>query len=100
MSQANQLWEAPRTHGKLRKLRIEGAQSIVAKYLRRPRNPPPQTWRTSLTNHLDRMASIDFFMVPTATFRVLFVFVVLSPARRRGLLILHLIVFQPDSPLG
>jgi hypothetical protein len=28
-------------------------------------------------------ASIDFFTVPTATFRVLFVFVVLSHARRR-----------------
>src|SRR5207302_1986961 len=30
-----------------------------------------------------QMASIDFFTVPTATFRVLFVFVVLSHERRR-----------------
>jgi hypothetical protein len=39
--------------------------------------------RTFLTNHVSQLASIDFFTVPTATFRVLFVFVVLSHARRR-----------------
>jgi putative transposase len=57
----------------------------VAKYLRRPRKPPSQTWRTLLTNHMEQMASIDFFVVATATFRVLFVFVVLSHARRAAL---------------
>jgi len=57
----------------------------VAKYLRRPRKPPSQTWRTLLTNHMEQMASIDFFVVPTATFRILFVLVVLSHARRRVL---------------
>ena len=72
MSQANPLWGAPRIHGELLKLGIEVAQSTVAKYLRRPRKPPSQTWRTFLTNHLEQMASIDFFVVPTATFRILF----------------------------
>jgi transposase InsO family protein len=85
MSEANPLWGAPRIHGELLKLGIEVAQSTVAKYLRRPRKPPSQTWRTLLANHLEQMASIDFFVVPTATFRVLFVFVVLSHARRRVL---------------
>jgi putative transposase len=85
MSQANPLWGAPRIHGELLKLGIEVVQSTVAKYLRRPRKPPSQTWRTLLANHLEQMASIDFFVVPTATFRVLFVFVVLSHARRRVL---------------
>ena len=42
-----------------------------------------QTWRTFMTNHVEQRASIDFFTVPTATFRVLFVFIVLSHARRR-----------------
>lgn len=36
-----------------------------------------------LTNHVSQLASIDSFTVPTATFRVLFVFVVLSHDRRR-----------------
>ena len=85
MSQANPLWGSPRIHGELRKLGIDVAQSTVAKYLSRPRKPPSQTWRTFLSNHLEQMASIDFFVVPTATFRVLFVFVVLSHARRRVL---------------
>ena len=44
---------------------------------------PSQTWRTFLTNHLAQTAAIDFFTVPTATFRVLFVFVVLAHERRR-----------------
>ena len=83
MSQANPMWGAPRIHGELLKLGIAVAQSTVAKYLPRPRKPPSQTWRTFLTNHLAQTAAIDFFIVPTATFRVLFVFVVLSHERRR-----------------
>jgi len=59
------------------------AQSTVARYLPRRRKPSSQTWRTFLTNHLTQTAAIDFFTVPTATFRVLFVFVVLWHERRR-----------------
>jgi hypothetical protein len=83
MSQANRLWGAPRIHEELLKLGMEVAPSTVAKYLRRHRKPPSQTWRTFLSNHVQQMASIDFFTVPNATFRILFVFVVLSHARRR-----------------
>ena len=43
---------------------------------------------------MEQMASIDFFVVPTATFRVLFVFVVLSNARRR---VLHFQVTEHPS---
>jgi transposase len=83
MSQANRLWGAPRIHGELLKLGIEVAQSTVGKYLHRQRKPPSQTWRTFLQNHAQQMASMDFFTVPTATFRILFVLVVLSHDRRR-----------------
>jgi hypothetical protein len=69
MSQANPLWGAPRIHGELLKLRIAVAQSTVARYLPRPHKPRSQTWRTFLTNHLEQTAAIDFFIVPTATFR-------------------------------
>jgi hypothetical protein len=44
--------------------------------------PPSQTWRTFLENHADCIAGIDFFTVPTATFRILYVFIVLSHDRR------------------
>jgi len=45
-----------------------------------------QTWRTFLRNHMDVSAACDFFTVPTLTFQLLYVFVVLSHDRRR---ILH-----------
>jgi hypothetical protein len=84
MHAANPLWGAPRIHGELQKLGIDIAQSTVAKYLARyGGQTPSQTWRSFLSNHISELASIDFFTVPTATFRVLFVFVVLSHDRRR-----------------
>jgi putative transposase len=57
----------------------------VAKYVLRPRyrKPPSQTWRTFLKNHVGMLASMDFFVVPTVTFRWLYVFIVLTHARRR-----------------
>jgi putative transposase len=83
MHQANPFWGAPRIHGELQKLGIDVAQATVAKYLGRRDGPASQSWRTFLANHVSQLASIDFFTVPTATFRVLFVFVVLSHDRRR-----------------
>ena len=85
MSLANPLWGAPRIHGELLKLGIAISQASVAKYMARHRRPPPQSWRTFLANHLGDLVSVDFFTVPTATFRVLFVFVVLSHKRRQVL---------------
>jgi transposase InsO family protein len=83
MRSANPLWGAPRIHGELRKLSIEVSQTTVAKYVGRRRTPPSSTWRTFLTTHVSQLASIDFFTVPTATFRVLFVLIILSHNRRR-----------------
>jgi transposase InsO family protein len=50
--------------------------------IRHPR-PPSPCWRSFLNNHVLDLVSVDFFTVPTATFRVLFVFVVLAHDRRR-----------------
>jgi transposase InsO family protein len=83
MSLANPLWGAPRIHGELLKLGIEVSQATVAKYMVRRRQPPSQTWRTFLNTHAKQLVSTDFFVVPTATFRVLYVFVVLAHERRR-----------------
>ena len=86
MSLANSLWGAPRIHGELLKLGIDISQATVSKYMARPIRPPSQSWRTFLTNHARDIVSIDFFTVPTATFRVLYVFLILDNSRRR---ILH-----------
>jgi len=83
MSRANPLWGAPRIHGELLKLGLTVSQATVSKYMLRPRRPPSQVWRTFLTNHAKGLIALDFFTVPTATFRVLFVLVVLSHGRRR-----------------
>ena len=79
-------WGAPRIHGELLKLGIAIAEATVGHYMVRRRPPPSQTWRTFLTNHIGQLVSVDFFVVPTLTFRVLFVFVVLAHDRRQ---ILH-----------
>lgn len=83
MSRANPLWGAPRIHGELVKLGIDVSQTTVAKYLLRPRRPPSQSWRTFLTNHIHQIMAADFFVVPTATGRLLFVLVMLAHHRRR-----------------
>jgi putative transposase len=85
MAAANPLWGAPRIHGELLKLGIDVAERTVSRLLPKRRSPPSQTWRTFLTNHVRDLVSIDFFTVPTARWRVLFVLVVLAHHRRRVL---------------
>ena len=84
---------APRIHGELLKLGIDIGEASVSKYMGFRRKPPSQTWRTFLSNHSKDIVSIDFFTVPTATFRALFVFLVLSNERRK---VIHFNV--ADSP--
>jgi putative transposase len=87
MAAANVGWGAPRIHGELLNLGIVISEREVSRLMPpRRRKPPSQTWRTFLDNHVGSLVSIDFFTVPTATFRVLYVFFVLAHDRRR---ILH-----------
>ena len=83
MSVANPLWGAPRIHGELLKLGIDVGQTTVAKYMARRRRPPSQGWKTFLHNHADGIASMDLFVVPTISFRLLYGFLILrhSPSR-------------------
>ena len=59
------------------------AEQTVGNYMVRPRKPPSQTWRTFLDNHVWAIAACDFFTLLTATFRVLYVFIVLRNDRRQ-----------------
>jgi len=83
MSRENPLWGAPRIHGELLKLGIEISQATVSKVMVRHPRPPSQSWRTFLANHADGLASIDLFVVPTATFQLLYAFIVLRHDRRK-----------------
>ena len=82
MSACNVLWGAPRLHGELLKLGIQVSQATVANYMVKHRKPPSQSWRTFLENHVKQLVSMDFFVVPTVTFRILYVFLVLAHDRR------------------
>jgi transposase InsO family protein len=88
MAEMNAGWGAPRIHGELIKLGIEVSEITVSRYM--PKRPPPlgsrQGWATFLHNHLHETLAIDFAVVPTATFGIVYVFFVLSLERRR---ILH-----------
>jgi putative transposase len=85
MATENPLWRAPRIHGELLKLGIASSERTVSRILRTVKRPPSQTWKTFLTNHVGEIVSINFFTVPTANLRILFVFLVLEH-KRRGVL--------------
>jgi len=83
MSLDNPLWGAPRIHGELRMLGYKVSQTTVTKYMaRRPRSGGP-SWKTFLKTHADGIASVDFFIVPTIGFRLLYCLVILDHARRQ-----------------
>ena len=94
MARENPTWGAPRIHGELRKLGFKVGEATVSRYMPRRRTPPSQSWRAFLRNHVKDLVSIDFFVVPTTTFRVLYVFLVLEHDRRR---ILHFNVTEGPS---
>ena len=83
MSSANPLWDAPRIQGELLKLGIEVSQATVAKYMVRRRGTPSQNWRSFLRTHAEGIAAIDIFVVASASFRLLYVMVILAHDRRK-----------------
>jgi transposase InsO family protein len=86
MHRENPLWGAPRIHGELLMLGISVSALTVSNYLATlPRRRPSQGWRTFMRNHLHETIAVDFAIVPTIRFKLLFVFVVLDLARRRML---------------
>jgi integrase-like protein len=83
MNTANPLWGAPRIHGELLKLGIEISQATVAKYMVRRRRRPSPTWRSFLRNQGAGIAAIDMFVMASASFRLLYVMIILTHDRRR-----------------
>ena len=90
MAAANRTWGEERIAAELLvKLGIRVSPRTVRRYMpsRPPRGRPgTQAWSTFVRNHARSVLASDFFVVVTATFRVLYVFVVLEVWTRR---ILH-----------
>ena len=82
ISMVNPLWGAPRIDGELLKLGFEVAQSSVAKYMVKRRGPSGQGWLIFLLNHAPDIAAMDFFVVPTIGFDLLYAFVIVRLDRR------------------
>jgi putative transposase len=90
MARANRTWGEERIAAELRlKLGLTLSPRTVRRYMPpRPRNrfgPSPQTWSTFLHNHAGTVLACDFFLVVTATFRRLYVFVILDITTRQVL---------------
>jgi transposase InsO family protein len=83
MSLENPLWGATKIHGELLKLGIRVAQSTVSTYMVPRRDRPLQTWKSFVRNHMEGIAAIDLFVVPTIAFQQLFAFLVLGLDRRQ-----------------
>ena len=88
MAAENPSWGQERIGDELQlKLGIRVSPRTVAKYLRRGgpvRTPDPkQRWLTFVHNHAKVIVSCDFFVVMTATFRMLYAFVLMEVGTRR-----------------
>jgi len=80
---------ARKAHAELGKLGFTVSLATVSRYI--PKQPPDrgkqQRWVTFLQNHKDAITAMDFFVVPTVRFRLLYVWFVIDHGRRR---IIHL----------
>ena len=87
MARENITWGAPRVHAELLKLGFTVSERTVSRYMpKRPAGPDAiERWKSFLRNHRECIAAMDFFTVPTATFRVLYVLFVIHHARRQVL---------------
>lgn len=77
-------WRARKVQAELAKLGISVGLGTVSRYLpkRNPDRDQRQLWKTFLRNHKDGIAAMDFLVVPTARFRLLYAWFVIGHGRR------------------
>ena len=97
MARENPTWGRRRIQAELALLGYDVAELTVAKYMHRTSPRPSPTWRAFLATHAREIVAVDFFLVPTLTFRLLFVFVVLRHDRRE---LLHVNVTDHPTAAG
>jgi putative transposase len=91
-------WRARKVHAELKKLGFTVSLPTVSRYLPK-RAPDPgkqQRWMTFLRNHKDGITAMDFFVVPTLRFRLLYVWFAIDHGRRR---VIHFdVTANPTAP--
>ena len=93
----NPTWGAPRIHGEFFLLGFDVFERTISHWMRRAPRDPEQSkrWLAFLRNHREAIAAMDFFTVPSVSFRVLYCFFVISHDRRQ---ILHFnVTWHPTS---
>ncbi len=93
MASENLSWGAPRIYSELLKLgysKRQVSQRTVSRYLKKIRANDPenkkkkrQQWQTFLINHRECIMAMDFFTVPTISFKILYVYFIIDHARRK-----------------
>jgi hypothetical protein len=84
MAQDNPLWGVPHIHGEMLKLGYEISESTVMRYMpKKDGSTTSQNWKTFLKNHSSEIISIDYFCVPTISYKLIHVLVYLSHERRK-----------------
>ena len=84
MASANPLWGAPRIHGEILALGLRSSEATFSRYMpKRTRRSRGQTWKAFIANHSKGLVAVDFFVVPTASFKVFYVLVAIAVDTRR-----------------
>ena len=85
----NAMLSPEKIHERLLALNIADAPApnTIAKYIKEKRKPPTdnqrQSWKTFLRNHAKGISALDFAIVPTLSFKALYVLLIISHARRK-----------------
>jgi len=87
------IWGAPRIYSELLKLgytKNQISQRTISRYLKKIRPDDPdntknkrQQWKVFLKNHRQYIMGMDFFTIPTISFKTLYVFFIIDHARRK-----------------
>jgi putative transposase len=87
MARTNVTWGEERIAAELQvKLGIQVSPRTVRRYMPRTKRPDhgsSQRWNTFVRNHAGAILASDFFVVVTAMFQIVYVFVVLEVGSRR-----------------
>jgi transposase InsO family protein len=89
-------WRARKIQAELSKLGMRVGLATISRYLPKAQPDPgqQQRWVTFLRNHRDLITGMDFFVVPTVRFQLLYVWFAIDHGRRR---ILHFNVTESPT---
>ena len=88
----NYNWGAQKIFSEILKLGYTETQlspRTVSRYIKKIRSKDPRTlkkqqqWKTFLENHRHSILAMDFFTIPTVSFKILYVFFIIDHARRK-----------------